>query len=258
MSSGEPLATNPANITEGPNRRTLDVPGSSQGPVPIVRLYGVTGLGNSVCLHVHGFTPYFYALMPKSYTPGPAAMAQLRVHMNDRLKERARGAEEKKLQQFVLGIDIVNNKRSIYGYKVETESQTFIKIYLAMPSLVPGAKRLCDDGLPLVGYGTSRCETYESNVPYVLRFMIDNNIQGADWIELPPSTYSVRSEEKKVSRCQLEVDIVYNQLVSHAPEGEWAKIAPFRILSTDIECMVSDRARGREGSGNSLWKEIRW
>jgi len=25
-------------------------------------------------------------------------------------------------------------------------------------------------------------------------------------------------------------------MISHAPEGEWAKVAPFRILSFDIEC----------------------
>lgn len=28
----------------------------------------------------------------------------------------------------------------------------------------------------------------------------------------------------------------WKDLISHAPEGEWAKMAPFRILSTDIEC----------------------
>jgi DNA polymerase elongation subunit (family B) len=28
----------------------------------------------------------------------------------------------------------------------------------------------------------------------------------------------------------------YDQFISHAPEGEWAKIAPLRILSFDIEC----------------------
>jgi DNA polymerase delta subunit 1 len=38
------------------------------------------------------------------------------------------------------------------------------------------------------------------------------------------------------SRCQLEVDIAYDKMVSHAPEGDWAKVAPFRILSFDIEC----------------------
>ena len=33
----------------------------------------------------------------------------------------------------------------------------------------------------------------------------------------------------------------YSKLVSHPPEGEWAKMAPFRILSVDIEC------QGRRG-----------
>jgi DNA polymerase delta subunit 1 len=28
----------------------------------------------------------------------------------------------------------------------------------------------------------------------------------------------------------------YRNLISHAPEGEWSKIAPLRILSFDIEC----------------------
>jgi len=28
----------------------------------------------------------------------------------------------------------------------------------------------------------------------------------------------------------------FDQFISHAPEGEWAKIAPLRILSFDIEC----------------------
>lgn len=28
----------------------------------------------------------------------------------------------------------------------------------------------------------------------------------------------------------------YDQIISHAPDGEWSKIAPLRILSFDIEC----------------------
>ena len=28
----------------------------------------------------------------------------------------------------------------------------------------------------------------------------------------------------------------FDQFISHAPEGEWAKVAPLRILSFDIEC----------------------
>jgi DNA polymerase delta subunit 1 len=40
----------------------------------------------------------------------------------------------------------------------------------------------------------------------------------------------------KTSTCQLEVDIAYDKLISHAPEGSWSKVSPLRVLSFDIEC----------------------
>ena len=39
-----------------------------------------------------------------------------------------------------------------------------------------------------------------------------------------------------MSRCQIELDVSWEDFISHAPEGEWSSIAPFRILSFDIEC----------------------
>ena len=38
------------------------------------------------------------------------------------------------------------------------------------------------------------------------------------------------------STCQIEVDATWNDVVSHAPDGEWAEVAPLRILGFDIEC----------------------
>lgn len=43
------------------------MPGSQVGPVPIMRMYGVTMEGNSVCCHVHGFSPYFFASAPSDF-----------------------------------------------------------------------------------------------------------------------------------------------------------------------------------------------
>ena len=120
-------------------------------------------------------------------------------------------------------------------------TRDFIKVFVAVPSLIPGLKRLFDDGVSLPNVGLIRGQTYESNVPFVLRFMIDNNIQGADWIEFPAKTFSIRDENSKISRCTMEVDIFYDQLVVHPCEGQWSGIAPLRVLSFDIECM------GRKG-----------
>ena len=66
--------------------------------------------------------------------------------------------------------------------------------------------------------------------------MADSHIVGCNWIELPAGKYKVRDKVQMKSRCQLEVDAAWDQLVSHPAEGEWQNIAPLRVLSFDIEC----------------------
>ena len=79
--------------------------------------------------------------------------------------------------------------------------------------------------------------------------MVDTHIVGCNWIELPAGKYSLRNRSSRgsdkfgvTSRCQLEVDIAWDQLVSYPAEGEWQAIAPLRLLSFDIECA------GRKGN----------
>uniref|UniRef100_A0A8R7QY25 DNA polymerase delta catalytic subunit n=1 Tax=Triticum urartu TaxID=4572 RepID=A0A8R7QY25_TRIUA len=63
--------------------------------------------------------------------------------------------------------------------------------------------------------------------------MIECNIVGGNWIELPAGMYSKAT--RIMSYCQLELDCLYSDLVSHGPEGEYSKMALFCILSLDIE-----------------------
>jgi DNA polymerase delta subunit 1 len=80
--------------------------------------------------------------------------------------------------------------------------------------------------------------------------MVDCNMMGCSWVELPAGKYRVRGTacgavaESSMghkspplrTHCQIEVDISWEEVVSYPCEGEWLKIAPFRILSFDIEC----------------------
>lgn len=43
------------------------MPGAQKGPVPILRMYGVTMEGHSVLAHVHGFHPYFFVKAPSGF-----------------------------------------------------------------------------------------------------------------------------------------------------------------------------------------------
>lgn len=78
--------------------------------------------------------------------------------------------------------------------------------------------------------------TYESDVLFALRYMIDRGIVGCNWLELPPGSFRCTPASLTVSHCQIEVHANYERVVSHPAEGEWVKLSRFRILSVDIEC----------------------
>jgi DNA polymerase delta subunit 1 len=56
------------------------------------------------------------------------------------------------------------------------------------------------------------------------------------WVEVPPSRYHILPLRERQSNCQIEASVHYRDLIAHPSEGEWAKMAPLRILSFDIEC----------------------
>lgn len=233
MYDGPPLARNPAAGQPVPGL-VANSSGGSQN-VGIIRLYGVTELGNSVMMHVHGVLPYFYAACPDNFDA--SRCGEIRMALDSVLAQRDRESSERSR---IVGVQLVTDKTSIYGYQFD-RPMTLWKIYLSMPSYVPKLRTALESGLALPGIDFRTYQTYESNVPFLLRFLIDQDISGCNWLEASSGTYAVRTAANKKSLCQLEIDIVYNNVVSHAPEGKWGKLAPFRILSFDIECM------GRKG-----------
>eukprot|EP00939_MAST-03C_sp_MAST-3C-sp1_P003523 g3523.t1 len=223
--NGTPLAKNP--------KRGERVPGASTGPVPVIRMYGVTEKGNSVTMHIHGFTPYFYVQAPPGFEDSHAAA--FRIALDEAVRSSARGL---KCPRYILGCSPCI-KQSVLGYS--DKKHKFLKIYTALPNFVPTARGILQNGFKYPGMSEMRrFVCYESNTPYVLRFMIDRDIVGCNWIELPAGSYSIRDSGPRgnaTSLCQIEVDVVFDSIVSHLPEGKWMKQAPFRILSFDIECM---------------------
>lgn len=197
------------------------------GPAAILRIFGVTREGHSVCCHVHGFEPYFYISCPPGM--GPDDISLFHRTLEARMKEVNRNS---KAPNFVRRIELVQ-KRSIMYYQQQT-SQPFLKIVVALPTMVTSCRGILDRGVQIDGFGMKSFMTYESNVLFALRFMIDCNVVGGNWIEVPVGKY--KKTVRNLSYCQLEFDCLYSDLISHAPEGEFSKMAPFRILSFDIEC----------------------
>lgn len=217
------------------------MPGATQGPVPIVRMFGITAEGNSVCCHVHGFAPYFYV---------PAQTGFKEEHLSDFKKElnnaviKDMRSNKESISQAVLAVDICM-KENIYGYHGK-RIIPFLKITMALQRLIAPAKRLLELGLRVGPFPLHCYQAYEANIDFEIRFMVDSDVVGCNWIELPAGKYRLREEVShgdiskdnpgKVSLSQIEVDISWTDFISHPAEGEWQKIAPLRVLSFDIEC----------------------
>ncbi|KAF0894590.1 hypothetical protein E2562_001890 [Oryza meyeriana var. granulata] len=182
---------------------------NSSGPAAILRIFGVTREGHSVCCQVHGFEPYFYISCPMGM--GPDDISRFHQTLEGRMKDSNRSSN---VPRFVKRIELMQ-KQTIMHYQPH-QSQPFLKIVVALPTMVASCRGILERGIAIEGIGSKSFLTYESNILFALRFMIDCNIVGGNWIEVPAGKYS--------------------DLVSHAAEGEHSKMAPFRILSFDIEC----------------------
>nr|GAT42941.1 predicted protein [Mycena chlorophos] len=180
-----------------------------------LQLFGVTQNGNSVLAFVTGFKPYFYVAQPRGFRADD--LDPFKQHLNGLLPS-----------EFVLNVETVM-RRSLWGYRGD-DYVPFLKLTVANPKALPKRNecryQYFQQDIPIA--------TFESNIAYTLRFMIDTKVVGMNWIEIPANKYIVKDRPK--SHCQLEISVKYQDIISHAPEGDWASIAPLRILSFDIEC----------------------
>uniref|UniRef100_A0A8C3V4A3 DNA polymerase n=1 Tax=Catharus ustulatus TaxID=91951 RepID=A0A8C3V4A3_CATUS len=203
-------------------------------PSPILRMFGVTGEGLSVCLHLHGFSPYFYVLAPAGVTP--AHLEALQQELEAALRREQRGGNPNLgPPRNVLGLQLLR-KQSILGFQGDLQP-LFVRVQLALPRLVAPARRLLERGLRWGGLGVQPAPPYEANIDFEIRFMADSGLVGCCWVELDPqnSLWDPQAPPK-ATLCQLEADVTWGSLRGHPPEGAWLGLPPLRVLSFDIEC----------------------
>lgn len=109
-----------------------------------------------------------------------------------------------KASEYVLNVEVVY-KESIMGYN-PNPSSPFLKLTLLSPKHVPACRTVLESGFSLPPYGDRQYQTFESNVPFVLRYMIDVGMVGAGWVEVIAGQYSLRETNKR-STCQYEIDV---------------------------------------------------
>jgi len=217
--------------------------GSKETSVPVVKMFGCTQEGHSVCLSIYGFLPYIYVPVPTAKLQEGISSEQLCQNLLQALnhKLKAKLGDKAEVNEIVQAVEI-EQKMSIMYFR--EEKIPFFKITFSAPPHITQARIMLEEGIVVPGIVTNvSYTTFESNLAFVLRFMVDQEIGGASWLELPAGKYFLVDADRRESNCTIEAEISYEYLIAHPVDDEkWSHIAPLRILSFDIECA------GRPGS----------
>ncbi|PHH88331.1 hypothetical protein CDD83_7685 [Cordyceps sp. RAO-2017] len=200
--------------------------GTLHGGKATVKLFGVSEQGHSVLLHVTDFKHYLYLPAPPLFKAQDTAA--FKAYLETQIASH----------QPVIHSIAMCPRENIYGFNGNKQSP-FLKITVTDPKFIGKVRSSIENGeADWKGMWKTRehgVMTYD-NIQYVLRFMVDCSIQGMAWVEAPASKYKLIPERSRQSNCQIEAEVCYLDLMAHKPDGEWAKMAPLRILSFDIEC----------------------
>jgi DNA polymerase delta subunit 1 len=196
-------------------------------PRVVVRIYGVTADARSVLLRVHGFTPYFFVAAPRGLSE--SGLRDIADELEQKCRSMARVSEGS--GRCIVGIERLW-RRSVLYYKPGDDEREFLRISVRTPELVRVAANLLSQGSV-----TGRAfDVFESSVDFVLRFMIDVQMMGCSWIEVPAGSYEMATNTADTSHTQIVADAHWQAILCHPPTGEWLRTAPLRMLSLDIEC----------------------
>jgi DNA polymerase delta subunit 1 len=200
--------------------------GTLHGGKGTVKLFGVTEEGHSVILHVTDFLHYLYVAAPLSFTNADCDGFKLYL--------------EASLAQHVPAIHSVQLvlRENIFGFQGNQKS-AYLKITVTDHKNINRLRTAIEDGRAnykgLWKGADGGILTFDS-IQYVLRFMVDTKISGMSWVSVKPEHYHMIAERDRHSNCQIEAYCHYRDIIAHPVDGEWAKMAPLRILSFDIEC----------------------
>jgi DNA polymerase delta subunit 1 len=195
---------------------------------PEIRVWGISERGNSVCVRVREFEPYFYVKVKTEEEARGLANA-INAYF-DRFYQRKRGyvADGKYVRRY----ERVEG-RSICGWHRNQPLEPMWKFYMAQPAHVAAARDSLEYANPaVVGH---EIRTFEANVPYELRFMIDQRINGCEWIRLKGNSFARVPEQSCITTTQYELSTDAGAHIEPIPAMERGDVAPMRFLSYDIE-----------------------
>lgn len=192
----------------------------------IIRGYGVTENGNSICIHIDGFRPYFFFKIPQDWDNKKFNEFKINVlkMVNENQRDGLYDAGIVKKKEFY---GFTNNELFNYGifvFKNQVSYYIFQKIMRDKKITIRKWNEEFDFSNKL----------YETKVSSLLRFFHVKDIDPSGWLKIEAGKY--KRNIPSLTRTQLDITVNYNDLI----KIERTDVAKVMIASFDIECCSDD------------------
>ena len=192
----------------------------------IIRGYGVTDNGNSICVHIEGFQPYFFFKIPQDW--GNKEFNEFKNNVVNMINEKQQdgliNAGIVKKKEFY---GFTNNELFNYGIfilKNQSAYYTFLKVFKEQKIKIKKWNQEFDFSNKL----------YETKVSSLLRFFHVKDIDPSGWLKINAGSY--KKNLPSMTRTQIDITINYNDIMKF----ESNNISKIIIASFDIECCSED------------------
>lgn len=195
----------------------------------IIRCFGVTEEGYSVCCTITEFNPFFYLKVPKFWK---------KAHISEYIsKLQSEKINDKNVINYYQKNSLIPEKccfeykKDFYGFHNEEEFK-FLKLVFhsqkGMKCYLYGIKKIND---PSHKTKIDRLHMYETNIDPLLRFYHIRNIQPSNWLNIKKCFI----QEEESSTCQINIECYWQDVFFLEKEGN----APLLQASYDIETYSS-------------------
>lgn len=201
----------------------------------VIRTYGLTKNGVSVCLEIKGFEPYFLLKIPPLWNKNKIKNLEYKI------------LGMSKFHRKNISFEIVNMKKLYYfdnykdheflKIKFKTDNSRWELIKILIP---PDKENIKADVIKIQKTvdlnidGTKyNLDVYESTMDTIIRFIHLTNIKPSGIIGIKSSKLK---KTKTNTRCQITKSVFWKDV--NPVNEEW--VAPFRVSSFDIECSSGD------------------
>ena len=215
-------------------------------------IFGVTGQGNSICLRVKNYLPYFYIQIPDEFTDvqindfmNCLDVLNLEDYSEDELQKYNDALTERDFkfaEQFKIRsryhIDAINYEKTcivekkIFWTFMNEQTFKFVKISFKSKAGYQFMEKMFKMPMKLPIFGKTKMpikyNIFESDLEPVLRFLHDKKIKPSSWLHINAHVFKI---ELKQSKTQINISCDWNDL----EPLDKTDIPPLLIASFDIE-----------------------